>query len=116
MEVGYKVFRADAERRLTLTSERFSIEPELTIKAARLGVRMYEVPIGYDGRTCAERKKMIGRDGERHRAHSSLSLLRLTRLARRSNCAICRSCRSLTLRLGDLSRPQRGAGWKQSAR
>ena len=34
MEVGYKVFRADVVRRLTLTSERFGIEPELTIKTA----------------------------------------------------------------------------------
>ena len=63
MEVGYKVFRADVVRRLTLTSERFGIEPELTIKAARLGVRIYEVPIRYHGRTYAEGKKITWRDG-----------------------------------------------------
>jgi hypothetical protein len=63
MEVGYKVFRADVARRLTLTSERFGIEPELTIKAARLGVRIYEVPIRYHGRTYAEGKKITWRDG-----------------------------------------------------
>ena len=63
MEVGYKVFRADVVRRLTLTAERFGIEPELTIKTARLGVRIYEVPIRYHGRTYAEGKKITWRDG-----------------------------------------------------
>ena len=63
MEVGYKVFRADVVRQLTLTSERFGIEPELTIKTARLGARIYEVPIRYHGRTYAEGKKITWRDG-----------------------------------------------------
>ena len=69
MEVGYKVFRADVVRRLTLTSERFGIEPELTIKAARLGARIYEVPIRYHGRTYAEGKKITWRDGVSAIAH-----------------------------------------------
>jgi hypothetical protein len=56
-------------RRLTLTSERFGIEPELTIKAARLGVRIYEVPIRYHGRTYAEGKKITWRDGVSAIAH-----------------------------------------------
>jgi glycosyltransferase involved in cell wall biosynthesis len=63
MEVGYKVLTADAARRLGLTAERFGIEPELTIKAARLGLRIYEVPIRYHGRTYAEGKKITWRDG-----------------------------------------------------
>jgi glycosyltransferase involved in cell wall biosynthesis len=63
MEVGYKVFRADVVRRLSLTADRFGIEPELTIKVARLGVRVYEVPIRYHGRTYAEGKKITWRDG-----------------------------------------------------
>jgi glycosyltransferase involved in cell wall biosynthesis len=63
MEVGYKVFRADVVRRLSLTAERFGIEPELTIKVAKLGVRIYEVPIRYHGRTYAEGKKITWRDG-----------------------------------------------------
>jgi glycosyltransferase involved in cell wall biosynthesis len=63
MEVGYKVFRADVLRRLRLTAERFGIEPELTIKTAKLGVRIYEVPIRYHGRTYAEGKKITWRDG-----------------------------------------------------
>jgi len=63
MEVGYKVFRADVLRRITLESDRFGFEPEITIKVARLGCRVYEVPIRYYGRTYAEGKKITWRDG-----------------------------------------------------
>jgi glycosyltransferase involved in cell wall biosynthesis len=63
MEVGYKVFRTDVLQRLRLKSERFGIEPELTVKVAKLGCRIYEVPIAYHGRTYAEGKKITWRDG-----------------------------------------------------
>jgi len=63
MEVGYKVFRADVLQRLRLRSDRFGIEPELTVKVAKLGCRVYEVPIAYHGRTYAEGKKIGWRDG-----------------------------------------------------
>ncbi len=63
MEVGYKVLRADIARRLTLTADRFGFEPEVTIKVARLGCRIYEVPISYHGRTYEEGKKITWRDG-----------------------------------------------------
>ena len=63
MEVGYKVFRTEVVRRLELRSERFGIEPELTVKLARLGCRIYEVPIRYYGRTYEEGKKITWRDG-----------------------------------------------------
>src|SRR5262245_47853005 len=63
MEVGYKVFRAEVLRRISLKSDRFGFEPEITIKVARLGVRIYEVPIRYYGRTYAEGKKITWRDG-----------------------------------------------------
>jgi len=63
MEVGYKVFRAEALQRLRLKSNRFGIEPELTVKVAKLGCRIYEVPIAYHGRTYAEGKKITWRDG-----------------------------------------------------
>ena len=63
MEVGYKVFRAEVFQRLRLKSNRFGIEPELTVKAAKLGYRIYEVPIAYHGRTYAEGKKITWRDG-----------------------------------------------------
>jgi hypothetical protein len=63
MEVGYKVFRADTLRQITLTSDRFGFEPEIAIKVARLGCRVFEVPIRYYGRTYAEGKKITWRDG-----------------------------------------------------
>jgi len=63
MEVGYKVFRADVLRRLTLKSDRFGFEPEVTVKVAKLGCRVYEVPIRYHGRTYEEGKKITWRDG-----------------------------------------------------
>jgi len=46
-----------------LSAKRFDIEPELVIKSARLGARIYEVPISYHGRTYAEGKKIDWRDG-----------------------------------------------------
>ncbi len=63
MEVGYKVFRRDVLRRLTLESNRFGFEPEVTVKVAKLGCRVYEVPIRYYGRTYEEGKKITWRDG-----------------------------------------------------
>jgi glycosyltransferase involved in cell wall biosynthesis len=63
MEAGYKVFRAETLRRLTLTADRFGIEPELVIKVAKLRCRVYEVPIRYHGRTYEEGKKITWRDG-----------------------------------------------------
>jgi len=63
MEVGYKVFRRDVLRRLTLESNRFGFEPEVTVKVAKLGCRVYEVPVRYYGRTYQEGKKITWRDG-----------------------------------------------------
>ena len=50
METCYKVFRAGLLPRLHLKSNRFGFEPEFTAKVARLGCRVYEVPISYHGR------------------------------------------------------------------
>jgi glycosyltransferase involved in cell wall biosynthesis len=65
MEVGYKAFRGDLVRGLHLVSDDFRIEPELTAKILRLGhgMRLYEVPISYYGRSYAEGKKITWRDG-----------------------------------------------------
>jgi glycosyltransferase involved in cell wall biosynthesis len=65
MEVGYKAFRGDLVRDLELVSDDFRIEPELTAKVLRLGpgIRLYEVPISYYGRSYAEGKKITWRDG-----------------------------------------------------
>ena len=43
---------------IPLTSERFGMEPELTIKLARRKARIYETPISYHGRTYEEGKKI----------------------------------------------------------
>ena len=63
METCYKVFVVEVLERITLKSNRFGFEPEFTAKAARLGVRIYEVPISYHGRTYAEGKKIGWKDG-----------------------------------------------------
>lgn len=63
METCYKVFTAAVKARLRLTSERFGFEPEFTARVASLGVRIYEVPVSYHGRTYAEGKKIGWRDG-----------------------------------------------------
>lgn len=63
MEVGYKVFRADALKGIELKSKRFGFEPEITMKLAKRGRRFYEVPISYHGRTYEEGKKITWKDG-----------------------------------------------------
>lgn len=63
METGYKAFRREILDRIELREERFGIEPELTIKLARMGLRIYEVAVSYHGRTYAEGKKIGWRDG-----------------------------------------------------
>ncbi|HEX9880320.1 MAG TPA: glycosyltransferase family 2 protein [Candidatus Binatia bacterium] len=63
MEVGYKAFRAEILKGIEIKSNRFGIEPELTVKIAKKGCRIYEVPISYYGRTYAEGKKITWKDG-----------------------------------------------------
>lgn len=63
MEVGYKVFRAEALKGIELQSKRFGFEPEITVKLAKKGCRFYEVPISYHGRTYLEGKKITWKDG-----------------------------------------------------
>ena len=59
----YKVFRRDLLSQIQIRSDRFSIETEITVKLAKLGARIYEVPIVYHGRTYAEGKKISWTDG-----------------------------------------------------
>lgn len=63
METGYKAFRCDILKKITIVSDRFEFEPEVTAKVARLRCRMYEVGISYYGRTYAEGKKITWFDG-----------------------------------------------------
>jgi glycosyltransferase involved in cell wall biosynthesis len=62
METCYKAMTRQVATRLDLQSQRFGIEPEITCKVSRLGVRIYEVPISYHGRTYAEGKKIGFKD------------------------------------------------------
>jgi SAM-dependent methyltransferase len=63
METCYKVFHTDLLKSIPLRSNRFGIEPELTMKCAKRRFRIYEVPISYHGRTYEEGKKIGWRDG-----------------------------------------------------
>jgi glycosyltransferase involved in cell wall biosynthesis len=63
METCYKAFRADVIRSMTIRSNGFGFEAEVTAKVARLGCRVYEVPIAYHGRQYWEGKKITWRDG-----------------------------------------------------
>ena len=64
METCYKVFKREVIQNIALTADRFGFEPEVTAKLARVHqLVIYEVPIGYHGRTYAEGKKIGWRDG-----------------------------------------------------
>ena len=63
METGYKVFRTDLLKSIPIRSNRFGFEPEITMKAAKRKLRIYEVPISYHGRTYEEGKKIGWKDG-----------------------------------------------------
>ena len=58
METCYKVMRTEVLRSMTLESDGFGIEPELTAKIFKRHYRVYEVPITYDGRGYDEGKKI----------------------------------------------------------
>jgi glycosyltransferase involved in cell wall biosynthesis len=58
METCYKAMRVDVLRSMSLRSDGFGIEPEITAKIFKRGYRVYEVPITYDGRGYGEGKKI----------------------------------------------------------
>jgi len=62
METCYKAFRSSFAKTIPIQSDRFGIEPELTVKFARRGARIYETPITYHGRTYEEGKKVGAKD------------------------------------------------------
>jgi glycosyltransferase involved in cell wall biosynthesis len=63
METGYKAFRREVIQSITIEEDRFGFEPEITAKIARGNYRIYEVGIGYFGRTYNEGKKIGWKDG-----------------------------------------------------
>lgn len=58
METCYKVFRADVVRNMVIHARRFEFEPEVTAKVLKQRIRIYEVPISYNGREWDEGKKI----------------------------------------------------------
>lgn len=65
MECCYKIFRREVLEQIQIEESRFGVEPELTAKVSKMGLRIYEVGISYYGRTYAEGKKIGWRDGVR---------------------------------------------------
>ena len=65
METCYKAFRREVIQAIPLQENRFGFEPEITVKIAKRRLRIYEVGIGYWGRTYEEGKKISWRDGLR---------------------------------------------------
>jgi glycosyltransferase involved in cell wall biosynthesis len=65
METCYKVFRREILQSIPIQENRFGFEPEITVKIAKRGLRVYEVGISYWGRTYEEGKKIGWKDGVR---------------------------------------------------
>ena len=63
METCYKLFDRRVLEGITIESDKFDFEPEITAKVLRRGYRIYEVPISYAGREISEGKKITWRDG-----------------------------------------------------
>lgn len=63
METCYKAFRTEILKTIPIRSNDFGLEPEITLKVAKRGLRVYEVPISYHGRTYQEGKKIGWKDG-----------------------------------------------------
>jgi glycosyltransferase involved in cell wall biosynthesis len=65
METCYKIMRIEVARSLTLTANRFDIEPEITARLLRGGHRIHELPVRFSPRSRAQGKKIKWRDGIR---------------------------------------------------
>ncbi|MEO1286238.1 MAG: glycosyltransferase family 2 protein [Chloroflexota bacterium] len=58
METCYKVFRREVVADMKIDARGFEFEPEFTAKVLKKGIRVYEVPISYNGREWHEGKKI----------------------------------------------------------
>ncbi len=63
METCYKIMRGDLARSLPLVSNRFEIEPEITVQLLKRGARIVELPVTFSPRSKAAGKKIRWRDG-----------------------------------------------------
>jgi len=60
METGFKIFRREVLDGVVLESRGFDIEPEITAKILKKGVKIKEVPIDYKARAKAHKKITVG--------------------------------------------------------
>lgn len=65
MHTCLKLLPVEHFRALTLTEDGFGLDTELTARLLRGGVRPYEIPVTYNGRSFVEGKKINWRDGVR---------------------------------------------------
>lgn len=63
METCYKAFRADFIKGITIESNRFDFEPEITAKILKKNACFKEIPISYNARQESEGKKITWKDG-----------------------------------------------------
>ncbi|MBF0215993.1 MAG: glycosyltransferase [Candidatus Omnitrophica bacterium] len=59
---GFKAFRSESFKSLTLRADGFSVEAEITAQVFKRRLRVYEVPISYNGRSYYEGKKVSWKD------------------------------------------------------
>jgi len=62
METGYKVFRKEVVKGMTIHAKRFDFEPEFTAKILKRKYRIFEVPISFNPRDYSEGKKIKLKD------------------------------------------------------
>ena len=72
METCYKAFKTEFIKGITIKSDRFDFEPEITAKMFKKKARIKEAPISYKGRTFEEGKKVSMIDG----IHAVIALIR----------------------------------------
>jgi glycosyltransferase involved in cell wall biosynthesis len=65
METCYKMFQSSLLKKISIEEKGFGIEPEVTAKIAKMGIRLQEVPITYAARAYSAGKKIGWKDGVR---------------------------------------------------
>ena len=65
METCFKAIKTDYYKKINIIENRFGVEPEMTIKLAKMRCKFYEIGISYYGRDYTEGKKITWVDGLR---------------------------------------------------
>lgn len=63
METCYKLIPTNYFRAINIQANAFDIEPEITCRLLKRGIKIYEVPISYVGRDHSQGKKITWMDG-----------------------------------------------------